>query len=141
MPLRSDPHAVLDMFSISFTVGSRYQVNRKRIRQQVQQSFGAHGITSGAVDVSIVGSRQMKHLNESIMKHQGVTDVLSFPQQDPQSAQTFPTLEGQPTHYGDIVICFPVAVQEAVKKGKLVDDVIDFYVDHSIQHLLGFHHD
>lgn len=135
------PLFVIIMFTITFKVGSRYQVNRKRIRQTVQKSFEKHRITSGAVDISIVGTRQMKELNEGMMKHAGVTDVLSFPQQDPQADQAFPRIEGQPTHFGDIVICYPVAVQEAAKKGKLVDDVIDFYVDHSIQHLLGFHHD
>lgn len=129
------------MFIVTFTVGSRFLINRNKIRQQVAQSFQELGVQSAAVDISIVGSRKMKVLNEGMMKHEGVTDVLSFSQRDPGEGTLFPVPQDLPPHYGDIVICYPVAVKEAAQKGKLVDDVINFYVDHSIHHLLGLHHE
>lgn len=129
------------MFKVNFAVGTRFIVNRKKIRKQVESSFAMHRITKGEVNVSIVGNRRMKELNENLMKHEGTTDVLSFSQRDPGEGDLFPQAPDQLPHFGDIVICYPVAVQEAAKKGKLVDDMINFYVDHSIQHLLGFHHE
>lgn len=132
---------ITPMFTVTFSVGSRYLVNRKKIREQIRKTFMAHGIDKASVDVSVVGTRRMKYLNEKVMKHEGVTDVLSFSQRDPAEGEAFPLPEDVPPHYGDIVICYPVAVKEAGRKGKLVDEVINFYVDHSIQHLLGIHHE
>ncbi len=129
------------MFKINFSVGSRFIVNRKKIRKQVEASFGKHRIENGEVNVSIVGNRRMKELNEGLMKHEGTTDVLSFSQRDPSEGNLFPSTPDQLPHFGDVVVCYPVAVHEAAKKGKMVDDMINFYVDHSIQHLLGFHHE
>jgi probable rRNA maturation factor len=129
------------MFTVNFSVGSRYLINRKKIREQVRKTFMAHGVDAASVDVSIVGSRRMKFLNENVMKHEGVTDVLSFSQRDPAEGEVFPLPADQPPHYGDVVVCYPVAVKEAAKKGKLVDEIVNFYIDHSIQHLLGIHHE
>lgn len=129
------------MFKVNFSVGSRFIVNRKKIRKQVESSFAAHGVDNAEVDISIVGNRKMKDLNENLMKHEGTTDVLSFSQRDPAEGEFFPPNPEKAPHYGDIVVCYPVAVKEAAKKGKLVDDMINFYVDHSIQHLLGKHHE
>lgn len=129
------------MFKVNLAIGSRFIVNRKKIRKQVESSFLAHGIEDAEVDVSIVGNRKMKELNEGLMKHEGTTDVLSFSQRDPAEGEFFPPAPNGLPHYGDIVVCYPVAVKEAAKKGKLVDNMINFYVDHSIQHLLGFHHE
>lgn len=128
-------------FIITFQIGSRYVVNRRKMRQQVQHSFVAHGIFEAAVDISIVGERRMIELNEKLVGHQGVTDVLSFPQRDTLQQDDFISPPHSAPHFGDIVICYPVAVKEAARKGKLVDDIINFYIDHSIQHLLGIHHD
>jgi len=65
---------------------------------------------------------------------------LSFPQHEKNKLDDFPLPEGVPPHLGDIVVCFPVAVKEAEKFGRLVDDQISFYVEHSLLHLLGYHH-
>ncbi len=134
------------MVTVDISVGSRYPVNRKAIRERVQQVLSKHGVQEAELSVSVVGSRRMTFLNEKLMKHEGVTDVLSFPQADPEqpdkdfatSPSDFPAL---PTHFGDIVVCFPEAVNEARKKGRMVDDQICNLVEHGLMHLLGFHHD
>jgi len=125
-------------FIVSFHVGSRYIVNRKTIRQTVQDSFLSHGVQKAAVDISVVGERKMQELNK-LRQKDGATNVLSFTQRDPGEEKIFPTPEGEIPHYGDIVLCYPVLVQEAVKKNKLIDDLINYYVDHSIYHLMGKH--
>lgn len=125
-------------YSVTFHIGSRYIVNRKAIRNTVKDSFLKQGIKQAAVDISVVGTRKMAHLN-TLRDKVGPTNVLSFTQRDPSEQKIFPTPVGQLPHYGDIVLCYPVLVLEAVKKNKLVDELINYYIDHSIYHLLGKH--
>jgi probable rRNA maturation factor len=72
--------------------------------------------------------------------------VLSFPQQDPEQPDKSFKEEPKdapalPRQLGDIVVCFPEAVKEAQKLGRMVDDQICFLVEHGLMHLLGYHHD
>lgn len=126
-------------YIVTISVGSRFLVNRKAIRKTAAESFTKHGVPSAWIDISIVGTRKMKELNK-LREKDGPTNVLSFTQRDPTEGKTFPTPEGAIPHYGDIVLCYPVLVAEAVKKNKLVDDLINYYVDHSIYHLMGKHY-
>lgn len=129
------------MIHIELVVGSRYPVDRKKIRDRALQVFREHRISHGQIAISIVGSRKIKALNEELLKHQGVTDVLSFPQQNSTAESGFPLPEGMPPHLGDIVICFPMAVAQAKRYGKRVDEQLCFYTEHGLLHLLGYHHD
>lgn len=145
------------MISILLTVGSRYPVNRKKIRTFIKEYLNKNQVFDAIVSVSIVGDRKITTLNETLLGHQGVTDVLSFPQYDKGSSLDFEsTLDPKPQvndagafvlppiptkNLGDIVICFPEIVRQARKRGKMVDDHICFYIEHSLQHLLGQHHE
>jgi probable rRNA maturation factor len=129
------------MIAVDLVVGSRYPLNRRRLRERVITVLTEHRITHGQVAISVVGTRKIKELNEGLLKHEGITDVLSFPQQNSLHEARFPDPEGIPPHLGDIVICFPVAVQQAKRYGKRVDDQLCFYAEHGLLHLLGYHHD
>jgi probable rRNA maturation factor len=129
------------MLIINLKIGSRYPVDRKKIRAAAKKVLEENNITHAQVDISVVGKRKIKELNESKLKHEGTTDVLSFPQHEKDNLYDFPLPEGIPPHLGDIVISFPEAVQTARKYGKLVDNQICFYLQHGMMHLLGYHHD
>jgi probable rRNA maturation factor len=129
------------MIIIDLFVGSRYSLDRTRLRQHAIRLLAEHKIDHAQISISIVGSRKIKELNEEKLKHQGVTDVLSFPQLEHKSDPSFPAPAGVPPHLGDIVICYPVAIATAKRYGKRVDEQIGFYLEHGILHLLGFHHD
>lgn len=129
------------MIVINLFVGSRYPVDRKKIRQRVKDVLAKHNVNDAQVDVSIVGSRKIKELNESRLKHKGQTDVLSFPQHEKKQLDDFPMPPGMPPHLGDVVISFPEAVKTSKRFGKMVDDQICFYLEHGLMHLLGYHHD
>lgn len=129
------------MIHTTLTIGSRYPVNRKKIKMCVETVLREQGITEAQVDISIVGTRKIKLLNESQLKHEGTTDVLSFPQHERHQLHDFPLPEGIPPHLGDIVVSFPEAVKTAKRYGKLVDDQICFYIQHALFHLLGYHHE
>lgn len=129
------------MITTNLFVGSRYPVDRKKIRLKVKEVLEKNKIDKAQVDVSIVGDRKIKELNESKLKHEGVTDVLSFPQHGKDKLEDFPLPNEIPPHLGDVVICFPEAVRTAKKYGKMVDDQICLYLEHGLMHLLGYHHD
>jgi probable rRNA maturation factor len=129
------------MIQVNFSIGSRYPVNRRKLRETAKQALTEHGIQHAQIDISVVGNRKMKLLNESKLKHAGTTDVLSFPQHERSALNDFPLPEGIPPHLGDIVISFPIAVSSAKRYGKLVDDQLCFYLEHGIMHLLGYHHE
>ncbi len=128
------------MISVNFNVGSRYQVDRKLLRARAIAFLEANQVENAIVDVHIVGARKIKELNEEKVGHQGITDVLSFPQYDPKE-EGFVLPRGVPKHLGDIAINFTMAVEQARKKGKLVDEQLWFYLEHGLLHLLGYHHD
>ena len=137
------------MITVSLQVGSRYPVDRKKLRQHVIDVLTKHGKTHVEVSVSIVGARRMIELNEGLMKHEGITDFLSFPQKDPEQPTPdfldITDIENKqndlPFHIGDVVVCYPEAVREAMRYGNMVDDRICFLVEHGLMHLMGFHHD
>jgi probable rRNA maturation factor len=129
------------MIITNLFVGSRYPIDRKKIRNKVTEVLERMGIEDAQVDVSVVGERKIKELNEGKLQHDGVTDVLSFPQHEKKQLDDFPLPDGLPPHLGDVVICFPEAVRNAKRFGKMVDDQICFYLEHGLMHLLGYHHD
>jgi len=129
------------MLIINLNIGSRYPVDRKKIRAAAKKVLEENNISHAQVDISVVGKRKIKLLNESELKHAGETDVLSFPQHEKNNLDDFPMPEGVPPHLGDIVISFPEAVKTARKYGKLVDNQICFYLQHGMMHLLGYHHE
>lgn len=129
------------MIVTNLFIGSRFPVNRKRLRQTVEKVLSANNIQHAQIDVSVVGKRKITQLNESRLNHEGATDVLSFPQHEKQQLNDFPMPEGLPPHLGDVVISFPEAVKTAKRYGKMVDDQICFYLEHGLMHLLGYHHE
>jgi len=129
------------MIQVNLFVGSRYPVDRKKIRNRAQLFLIKHGIEHAQIDISIVGKRKIQELNESKLQHTGTTDVLSFPQHEKKQLDDFPLPSGVPPHVGDVVISFPEAVQTARRYGKLVDEQLCFYLEHGIMHLLGYHHE
>jgi ssRNA-specific RNase YbeY (16S rRNA maturation enzyme) len=108
-------------------IGSRYPVKRQQLRETVKRVLNERGISHAQVDISIVGSRKIKELNESKLGHSGTSDVLSFPQHNKGQIQDVPLPEELAPHLGDVVISFPEAVKIARRFGRLVDAQINFY--------------
>ncbi len=133
------------MSSVEITTDSRYPVDRKRLRLVVGRTLDKNGYTGKVtVSLAVVGTRKMQAINKRYHGVDEPTDVLSFPYLDPlsknQKERSFFTPPGQLV-LGDVVVCFPVAVEQARVKQTLVDEEIDFLVEHGLEHLLGHHHE
>jgi probable rRNA maturation factor len=85
------------------------------------------------VSIKITGDKDIQALNASYRDIDKATDVLSF------SADFFDPDLG--AHYlGDIVISFPQAALQAVRRGHPVQSELQLLVVHGILHLLGYDH-
>lgn len=124
--------------TVEIFVESRYQVNRKKIRDLATNLLDKKGV-SGKVEVSIaiVGDRKMRELSKRYKGEDKTRNVLSFAQS-----------EGEPTTnppdtiiLGDVVISYPEVIREASRDEVLVDDKISELVEHGIMHLLGISHE
>jgi probable rRNA maturation factor len=128
------------MIKLNFYIGSRYPVNRKKLRATAEKVLSEYKIDNAQLDLSVVGTRKIKSLNEERLNHSGVTDVLSFPHHEKNKIDDFPIVQSDLPHLGDIVICYPKAINDARRYGKKVDDQLCFYLEHGLMHLLGYHH-
>ncbi|MFZ1830644.1 MAG: rRNA maturation RNase YbeY [Candidatus Competibacteraceae bacterium] len=82
----------------------------------------------------IVNEAESTALNEAYRHKQGPTNVLSFPFAAP------PEVGGSPL-LGDIVICAPVVLREAISQDKPAEAHWAHLVAHGVLHLLGYDHD
>lgn len=130
-----------DMIIANLYVGSRYPVDRQKLRAAAVSILEKNHVTQAQLDVSIVGQRKMTTLNKLSFKKAKPTDVLSFPQHEKKRLDDFPLPAEIVPHLGDVVISYPEAVRMARRFGKLVDDQLIVYLEHGIMHLLGYHHE
>lgn len=127
----------MNSISIPIYVESRYKINRKRIKGTIIKVLVKQNIEGPCeVSVAIIGSRKMRALNKKYRNIDASTNVLSF-------SQTEGDVTLQPPdklYLGDIVLCYPKVVEECARDNMLIDDRVDELVEHSLMHLLGFHH-
>jgi len=94
---------------------------------------GADYSKDAELTIRIVNEAESTALNETYRRKQGPTNVLSFPFEAPPEVET-PLL-------GDIVICAPVVLTEAIRQGKAPAAHWAHLVAHGVLHLLGYDHD
>lgn len=116
------------MSSVLILSDSRYPVSRPKIKSAIDSVLKSRKINSNVeVSVLICGRRKSLELAKKYLNDDKPHNVLSFP------LETFPVL-------GDIVICYPIAQEEANRDNVLVDTKINELVSHAMLHLLGEHH-
>ncbi len=95
----------------------------------------AMGMTaSRELVVRVVDEAESAELNHTYRQKQGPTNVLSFLFEVP------PGLLAEEMPLGDLVICAPVIVREAVEQGKDAVAHWAHMVVHGVLHLLGMDH-
>ena len=94
---------------------------------------GANDQRDAEITVRIVNEVESTALNETYRHKQGPTNVLSFPFEAPPEVES--------SLLGDIVICAPVVLREAVSQGKSPAAHWAHLVIHGVLHLLGYDHD
>ncbi|MBP9670668.1 rRNA maturation RNase YbeY [Candidatus Woesebacteria bacterium] len=130
------------MISINILADAKYPFDRDALREHLVKVLAKYRLTDNIeVDVQVVGKRKISELHKVYMNLPGPTDVLSFPINDPQDDRPFLSSPDGILRLGDIVVCYSVAVEEALEKQCKVDDQIKFLAEHGLMHLLGYHHE
>ena len=87
---------------------------------------------STELSIRIVGTEEGRALNEQFRGSTGATNVLSFPFEN-ESPEPLPLI-------GDIVICAPVVLKEAIEQNKPLNAHWAHMIIHGVLHLLGYDH-
>ncbi len=130
------------MYSIDIKSDSRYPIDRDRIRGAIEDVLLKEGLKSEVeVSVFVVGKRKMHGLNLQWRGLDYATNVLSFCQNETkEGSDEYAYPDNQVLYLGDVVVCYPVAREQARESWLMVDDWIETLVRHSMEHLLGRHH-
>jgi probable rRNA maturation factor len=125
------------MTDVQLTVDVQYAVSADgipgvaSIRQWVMQALPDEQ-SAAELTVRIVDEAEMTALNMHYRGKDGPTNVLSFP---------YEAIAGIETGLlGDVVICAPVVVTEAVSQDKPLQAHWAHLVIHGVLHLLGYDH-
>ncbi len=94
---------------------------------------GANYPKDAELTLRVVNEAESTALNETYRHKQGPTNVLSFPFEAPPEVES--------ALLGDVVICAPVVLREAVIQGKTLEAHWAHLVAHGVLHLLGYDHD
>ena len=119
---------------------SNFPVRATKVKARLKSFLQENGIVSDTyVYVNFVGEKSMKALARKYLGEKDTLhSVLSFPESETKKKFVYPD---DIIRLGEIVLCYPVVVDEAKKDNVLIGDKINELVEHGAWHLLGKHHD
>jgi len=97
----------------------KFIIPESRVMKAVASVAHALKLKHEAVNIVFVGKARMRSINKKFLRHDFVTDVITF-------------------QHGDIVICPFVAKRFSKIYGQDVNDEIVLYVIHGLLHLAGY---
>lgn len=123
------------MVTVLINAYNKFPVSKKTIKKAVVDTLSKN-LTRGEIEVSVsvVSEAEMDTLSKKYMKDGKKHEVLSFPLEDGESPDGVQRL-------GDIILCYSEVVLAAKRDGVIVDDEIYSLTAHSVEHLLGIHHE
>lgn len=116
--------------SIEIDIDGDDEALAQSIRAALLFAFQRHHIHTAALEIAIVDEPQMCAFHDEWMNDPTPTDVLTFDLGDEDSDAHH--LEGQ------IIICEPVARQQADERGHHWHEEATLYAIHGVLHLVGF---
>lgn len=126
------------MIKVLVSKQSNYPVKASLIKIKLADFLTKKGIVSPSdVSVAIVGEKKMMTIGNTYLKDKKLHNVLSF---TPTEVKGFVYPPDGKIHLGEIVICYPKAVEEAKEENVLVSERVYELIEHGALHLLGIHH-
>lgn len=130
------------MLRIFITRQSRYPANTKALKTKVLGVLKEHGVQDAEVSIALVGERKIKELaKRHLGEKNGLHEVLSFPFIGDDVRTDFPVHPEGLLQLGEVVVCYPYARKIAIRRNKMMDDVLGELTEHGVLHLLGKHHE
>ena len=104
------------------------KINARLLRQVTEALLGELKIENAELGINLVAAREMTLINETFLKHEGSTDVVTFDYAD----KTEETILA-----GEIFICVDEAIAQAKKFKTNWQSEIVRYAVHGVLHLTG----
>ena len=134
------------MIKVSVIKQSNYPVSVTVIKKKLSAFLQKKGIVSDAeISVTIVGEKKMMNIGAKYLKDKKLHNVLSFTPGEERfvygKAASFAYPPDGIIHLGEIIVCYPKAVEESKGENVLIDEKVYELVEHGAMHLLGIHHE
>lgn len=111
-------------------------VDTERLVESATRALDLLGVPGEAeLSIALVSSDRIAELKWEAFGERAVTDVLSFPMDDPADPMPGPLM------LGDVVLCVAAAEHQARSLGRATADELDQLLVHGLLHLLGRVHD
>jgi probable rRNA maturation factor len=124
-------------FEVHVQNEANYAVDTARLMQAAHSVLKQQATNDGVLTIVITSNEAVQQLNQQYRQVDAPTDVLSFPadQLPPELA------EDEDPYFGDVVIAYPYASEQAAREGHALNDSLALLVVHGTLHLLGYDHD
>ena len=109
------------------------KINTRLLKEIVQEVFAELQIETVELGISLVGAREMTLLNETFLRHEGSTDIITFDYQEPGTGSR----KSELNLHGELFICVDEAILQAKRFRSTWQSEIVRYVVHGVLHLLG----
>jgi probable rRNA maturation factor len=120
--------------------GYTRDIERPHLRQAAHAAFkSAGGQGAGILTVMVTDDAEIQELNRTYRHIDAPTDVLSFGETD--QADGFVAPAGEARYWGDIIISYPRALEQAATYGHPPQEELALLVVHGTLHLLGYDHE
>lgn len=118
------------------------KINSRLLKEITEALLADLEIEEVELGVNLVAAREMTLINETFLRHEGSTDVITFDYIDDGRAGSPLPADGahgvsRPTLHGEIFICVDEAVLQAKKFRTSWQSEIIRYLVHGVLHLLG----
>jgi rRNA maturation RNase YbeY len=114
---------------INIISSSRYKIERKIIRQYLEEILIENGFSSEyTVNLVFIGRNKMRQISSKYKNEDVALPVLAFPYKGE-------VVEGEKI-IGEIIICYPQAVLLAAERNKKVNQIINQLSKHGFSNLL-----
>ncbi len=107
----------------------RYPLDIGEIRRMTQKILRKFSLKDKVkLSLNFVGKRKAEQLNIDYRKVNYVPEVLAFPMHDKEPDGFL--------HLGDVVVCFPLARNQAMKRKRMVNEIIEELLEHGIRNIV-----
>jgi probable rRNA maturation factor len=110
--------------SVEIANKTKQKINEILIRTVIERFLDLQGLKKD-ISVAIIGDKEMSRLNSQYRKIDKTTDILSFPDNDPD-------------FLGELIISYTQLKKQAPIYSRSFDEELAFIIIHGLLHLIGF---
>jgi probable rRNA maturation factor len=112
------------------------KINARLLKEIVEALLSDLEMEQAELGVTLVAAREMALLNESFLRHDGPTDVITFDYVEPRREKTRNGTRRRNLH-GELFICTDVSLKQSREFKTTWQSEVVRYLVHGVLHLLG----